>query len=118
MTTRKTFDPDDETVLPPHGHMPGERLPCRWCGTPTLRATLAQYGARCFGCYEVFCQAPQPPFRFVGDKREGPQAWAWALKAAEERDPSSVSRSQRAAWRSALASELSRQRTLDEERAS
>lgn len=32
-----------------------DRMPCRWCKTPTLRATLNQYGARCLSCCEDFC---------------------------------------------------------------
>lgn len=32
-----------------------DRMPCRWCKTPTLRATLNQYGARCLSCFEDFC---------------------------------------------------------------
>jgi hypothetical protein len=120
-TTRKTFDPDDETVLPPHGEMPAteQRLPCRFCGTSTLRPILVQYGARCYRCYVAYCE--EPPTRrglIAGDKRQGAKAWAWALKASEERDPASVTAKQRVEWRAALASELSRQRTIDEELAS
>jgi len=35
-----------------------------------------------------------------------PLAWAWALKAREERDRRSLSQFQRAAWRDALRFEL------------
>lgn len=31
-------------------------MPCHWCSTPTARSTLAQYGARCFSCYEAYCR--------------------------------------------------------------
>lgn len=41
----------------------GGRLPCLFCQTPTQRATLSQYGARCFRCYEAYCQEPQAPAR-------------------------------------------------------
>jgi hypothetical protein len=30
-------------------------LPCRYCGKSTLVATLSQYGARCFSCFEKYC---------------------------------------------------------------
>lgn len=77
---------DESPLLPPHGRPPlADRMPCSWCRAPTLVATLNQYGARCFECYEAYCQAPQPSPN-VGDKRTGdPRAWAHALRAREER---------------------------------
>jgi hypothetical protein len=58
---RNDFDPRDDTPLPPHGAPPLEnRLPCRACGTATLIATLSNYGARCFRCYEDYCREPTP----------------------------------------------------------
>lgn len=33
-----------------------DRAPCRECDTPTARATLANYGGQCFGCYEAYCR--------------------------------------------------------------
>jgi hypothetical protein len=65
--SRKTFDPDADVPLPPHGVPPatGDRLACAHCQTLTLRATLSQYGARCFGCYQAFCRTPQPYRRYT-----------------------------------------------------
>lgn len=40
---------------------PGEsdkRLPCATCGEVTLIATLRDFGARCFGCYQAYCRDP------------------------------------------------------------
>jgi hypothetical protein len=61
-------------------HSATDRLPCRFCGTPTLKETLTLYGARCFNCYTSYCHsAPRCPN--VGDKRiDGPRGWAHALK--------------------------------------
>jgi len=30
-------------------------LPCMICRKPTQPATLTNYGARCFRCYEAYC---------------------------------------------------------------
>lgn len=59
---RSTFNPDDETPLPPHGSVPelGNRRPCHVCHTATLVATLSQYGGRCFSCYGDYCTELQP----------------------------------------------------------
>lgn len=59
------------------------RLPCRYCGAPTLRETLTQYGARCFPCYEGYCREPQT-FPDIGNKSLGPRDWARALKRRHE----------------------------------
>ena len=37
------------------GDKPIDRLPCRWCGAPTLISMLTQYGARCLPCFEAYC---------------------------------------------------------------
>lgn len=50
-----------------------DRAPCRWCGDPTARATLVNYGARCFRCYEDFCAeafAPRAPRNDTPQQRE------------------------------------------------
>lgn len=58
---RSTFNPDDETPLPPHGTPPDERRrPCMPCGKATLAATLSNYGGRCFECYQAYCRSPLP----------------------------------------------------------
>lgn len=76
------------------------RLPCRWCQKQTLVSTLAEYGARCFACYEAYCR-DVPPVPQMGDKRRGPRAWAYALRARDQRcDPLTLA--QRNAWRRAL----------------
>lgn len=60
--SRKTFNPDEDVLLPPHGAMPVEtRLPCRRCDTPTSTKDLNTYGARCYSCFQAYCREPQPP---------------------------------------------------------
>lgn len=117
--SRRTFDPESEALLPPHGQpsMPAElRLPCRWCHTPTLRTMLAQYGARCLQCYEAYCREPQRSPN-VGNKRDhGPKAWAHALRAREAAGER-LSVAQRDMWCAALQGELQRQQIADEEAA-
>lgn len=61
-----------------------EILQCSFCGKPTQRETLSQYGARCFSCYEDYCRRSMPPPRDVGVKDKDPKSWAWALKARHE----------------------------------
>jgi hypothetical protein len=76
-----------------------DRLPCRYCGTPTLRETLTMYGARCPSCYEAYCRGdrnPEPPMS-IDDKRATlealrsltarsapPREWAHKLKSRHE----------------------------------
>lgn len=87
-------------------HTTEARSPCRWCGGDTLLATLAQYGARCFRCYEASCREAQPKPRIAPDKqRYGAKAWAWALKAREEAGER-LTLAQQSAWRDALRPEL------------
>lgn len=79
----------------------GSRLPCHLCGEPTLHATLTQYGARCYPCYERWCAEPQTGPN-VGDRRAtGPLAWAHALKTREEAGER-LTLSQKVMWREAL----------------
>jgi hypothetical protein len=107
MTLRKRKDAnaqDEPPLLPPHGIPPPssdyQPAPCQRCYTLTDRKQLAQYGARCFRCYEAFCREPQPR-RDVGDKRVDPRNWAHALKRHEDaREP--LSPCQRAMWRYAF----------------
>ncbi len=54
-------------------------LPCRKCAKSTPWATLANYGAQCFACYEAYCQEEQSHVD-VGDKRIDPLGWAKALQ--------------------------------------
>jgi hypothetical protein len=64
-------------------HSATDRLPCRFCGKPTLRETLSQYGARCFECFTAIAVVQH--FPDVGDKRiDGPRGWAHALKRRHE----------------------------------
>src|SRR5512146_2386823 len=102
---------DDNIVnLPPHGKAPKRfeqsdsgRLECKWCGTPTLWGTLAQYGARCLDCYERYVRESHP-WPAVGDKNIGPKAWAHALKEREQ-SGERLTGAQRDAWRGALKTE-------------
>lgn len=100
-------DPTDDVVIPStHGKPPpvevgGTLLPCHRCQTLTQRATLAQYGARCYRCYEAYCQEPQPSPRFMGDKKLGDKDWAVALKAREE-SGERLTLAQKIMWREAL----------------
>ncbi len=72
---RRDFDSDDGQQAP-EANGP---LPCSKCRRPTQRATLANYGAQCFACYEAYCQEAQPHVD-VGDKRLDPLGWAKALQ--------------------------------------
>lgn len=103
---RKTFDPD--VPLPPHGYVQEDkRQPCRWCDAPTSIATLNQYGARCFGCYESYCRNVPEATPYMADKRKGePKAWAHSLKAREE-SGERLSPTQRQMWRAAFGPQLS-----------
>jgi hypothetical protein len=64
----------DDANLPPHGAVPAlaPRLPCRNCAEPTLTATLSQYGALCFTCYEACCAegSTQRPVKRLTDKEK------------------------------------------------
>lgn len=97
--SRRDFDSDDDSKGTADRFA---MLPCSNpnCGTATPRATLAQYGARCFPCYEAYRREPQPRI-YVGDKREDPKSWAYALKAREEAGER-LSPPQRDMWRQAL----------------
>lgn len=54
-------------------------IPCARCGRPTARATLVQYGARCFSCYEDYIKERLPEARIP--KERSPLGWAHHLKA-------------------------------------
>lgn len=58
--------------LPPHGKAPladtNPPAPCNGCGTLTARKELAELGARCRSCYELYRAAQQPPM-YAGTKR-------------------------------------------------
>jgi hypothetical protein len=76
-----------------------DRIPCRYCGAPTLRETLTMYGARCPNCYQAYCRGdrdPEPPMS-IEDKRATlealrsltarsapPREWAHKLKSRHE----------------------------------
>lgn len=78
------------------------KLACRWCNAMTPVAALASYGARCFRCYEAYCNsAPEVPHWAANKNTDGPKGWARALKKREmlgER----LSPAQKAMWRAAL----------------
>lgn len=76
-------------------------LSCRWCHKPTLVATLMQYGARCFQCYEAYCNEV-PRAISAADKRvDGPRGWAHALRA-RELSGERLTPAARAMWRAAI----------------
>lgn len=113
--SRNSFDPDAVAPPPLHDAFIDKRRPCNACGKSTLIATLSIYGARCFGCYEAYCREPQPMPASRADKRLGPKAWAWALKAVEEASPRRLSAVQQVMWRAALHPDVARQFREQEE---
>jgi hypothetical protein len=78
-----------------------DRLPCRYCGKPTLRETLTQYGARCFRCYEDYLAKALSERVDVGDQRKSLKSWAHALKRRHE-SGEPLSRYQITAYQEAL----------------
>jgi len=47
-----------EIQLPPHGTPPRPQAgsgACLVCRKPTSRAALSKFGARCFACYQAYC---------------------------------------------------------------
>jgi hypothetical protein len=46
---------------------------CLFCGNPTTRAAMSNYGARCWPCFDRYCEAPQPKI--------GPSPAALKIKA-------------------------------------
>lgn len=95
---RRDFDNDD-------GGQPAAatgQLQCRWCGKQTQRTTLAEYGARCFACFEAYLRAPSATPAWMADKRsDGHRAWAKALQAREKAGDR-LTGAQRAMWRAAV----------------
>lgn len=79
------------------------QMPCRWCETPTSIAALAQYGGRCWRCYDGWTRKPQQPavHEIANRVAGGPRAWAEHLRMREQRGER-LSPFQRAAWREAL----------------
>ena len=73
---------------------PAAPQPCMWCGKVTLHATLVNYGARCFACFEAYCargvRGGGPGF--ASGKPDTPQQAAMrrALKARQERTQEEV----------------------------
>lgn len=96
---RAAFD-DSSDRLP--AFESGGPLPCSLCNRPTPRAILAQYGARCAGCYGHFCRSvPQRPEHSAHRGLDGPRGWAQALRRREE-SGERLTPAQRAAWRAAI----------------
>lgn len=58
----------------------GDRLPCRYCGTSTLRKTLEDLGARCQRCYDQYLAAPKDWPALPANVPDGPRAWVGRLK--------------------------------------
>lgn len=83
-----------------HGSDTLREMPCRWCGKLASIGSLNTYGARCFKCYEAYCQV-QPDYTDTGNKNDSPKAWAHALKRREE-NGERLSSVQKAMWRAAL----------------
>jgi hypothetical protein len=79
----------------------GRYLPCAVCRTQTQAATLSQYGARCFSCWETYRTGPLPKTPDVGDKKNsGPRDWIRALRRRDEAGER-LTPAQRGAWREA-----------------
>lgn len=49
----------------------GNHMPCRYCGMPTERETLREYGARCGPCLTQYVTRgkPNPPMPTVEQRR-------------------------------------------------
>jgi len=76
---RRTLSDDTDDSGPVGAPDAPRFLPCRWCGASTAVATLANYGARCFACYEAYRREPQTHVD-IGDKRVDRLGWAKALQ--------------------------------------
>lgn len=78
------------------------RLPCTVCGTATLHATLAQYGARCWSCFDAYCrERPATPTLAFTRPSHGDKAWAHQLRHREQQGEA-LPALQRRMWRQAL----------------
>ncbi len=87
----KPEEPDGKTVY--YG-------PCQMCSKTTNKETLANYGTRCYECYERYVVEKVPDGPAVHKDRYGEhRAWAHALKA---RDGIKLSGAQKAMWRAVL----------------
>lgn len=88
-------------------------LPCAKCGRQTQHATLANYGARCFQCYEDYLKATPDEVQ-LADKSQDPKGWAKLLRKRElmgER----IGQVRRSMWRSVLG-DSSNEPTQDQTR--
>lgn len=97
---KRVADSVCDSMPPIDDHPPA---PCQRCFTLTSRKELSHFGARCRSCFDAFCRHPQPQVD-VGDKREGPRSWAYALKRREEAGEQ-LTAPQMAMWRAALRQE-------------
>lgn len=88
----------------------GDRLPCMWCKEPTARATLSQYGARCFSCFEAYCQGPKPELhsKFSGKPAKPPGKLDFSLPKQGE-----IDREKAKAETAARVAKYARERGLD-----
>jgi hypothetical protein len=88
-----------------------QRRPCMICSKSTLTKTLSNYGARCFECFEHYCQAapaadnggariPHNPLGGAMDR-----SWARRLQMREQLGEP-LSKLQKTMWREALKREL------------
>lgn len=72
-------------VVTQDGKEPIPPQPCTFCGRSTPHATLANYGARCFACFEAYCEKglKGATHGFTDGRRDTPQQTAMraALKA-------------------------------------
>lgn len=88
-----------ETKMADKAPAEGLPMPCRKCGAMTAHATLRMYGAQCLDCYRSDSQQTGPSPRY--DARQGPKAWAYALRD-RERSGERLSGAQKQMWRSAI----------------
>jgi hypothetical protein len=95
---------------------PVRYMACRWCQKQTLVETLSMYGARCFECFETYCNPAGDSQRYIKpdpaklrryftklangirEAQRNPRAWADALRAREE-SGEVLTPAQKAAWR-------------------
>ncbi len=85
--------------------LPDTHGPCKWCSKTTIKETLANYGARCYECYERYVTESTPPGPLVEKEKYGEhRAWAYALRTRETVG-ASLSGAQKAMWRAVLGDE-------------
>lgn len=93
------------------GPITENRRPCMVCSKSTLTKTLSNYGGRCFGCFESYCQAapaaPSGSARIPHNPLGGAMDRSWARRLQmREQLGEPLSKLQKTMWREALKREL------------